>query len=178
MSIDEGLNPKRRLVIGVLAIAVATAGFNAGRFALRPTTRIAQPIQFNHQKHVKDVGLECSTCHEHYTTSEHSGLPSLALCQGCHSEPLTKSAEEQKLLKLAASERQPAFRKLFRMADHVRYSHRRHVAIGGIACDTCHGAIADTTTPPPSPLVRITMDTCTGCHADRGVKTDCTHCHR
>ncbi len=178
MAIDERLNPRRRIVIGVIAVVAATAGFSAGRVALRPTQRVAQPIQFNHQKHVKVVGLECSTCHEHYSTSEHSGLPSLDLCKGCHAEALTESAEEQKLLKLIASSPQPAFLKLFRLPDHSRYSHRRHVTAGRLACETCHGAIAETTAPPASPLVRITMDSCTRCHADRGVKTDCTDCHR
>lgn len=176
MSADERLDPKRRLAIGVFALTMATVGFAAGRTVLRPTQHVTQPIQFNHQVHVKVVGLECSTCHEYFNTSNHSGLPSLTLCKGCHFEALTKSPEEQKLLKL--SEPLPTFQKLFRMPDHVRYSHRRHVASGGLTCETCHGAIAETTAPPASPLVRITMDTCTRCHADRGVKTDCTHCHR
>jgi hypothetical protein len=175
---DERLNPKRRLVIGVLALAMATAGFAAGRSGLRPTGRVTQPIQFNHQKHVTEVGLECSTCHEYYATSEHSGLPSLAVCQGCHAEALTESPEERKLLALIASDSQPAFRKLFRLADDARFSHRRHVVAGSVACETCHGAIAETTAPPAFPLVRITMASCTGCHAGRGVKTDCTDCHR
>jgi hypothetical protein len=175
---DERLDPSRRLVIGVVALIMATAGFPTGRTALRPTERVSQPIQFNHQKHVKDAGVECSVCHEYYATSEHSGLPSLELCKACHAEALTKSPEEQKLLTLMASNPQPAFRKLFRMPDHVRYSHSRHVVAGGLACETCHGAIAETTAPPASPLVRITMDTCTGCHSERGVKTDCTQCHR
>lgn len=176
MPADQGLDPKRRLIIGALALTMAVTGFAAGRTALRPTERVAQPIQFNHQKHVKDVGLECSTCHEYFETREHSGLPSIALCKGCHAEALGKSSEEQKLLKLG--DPPPVFRKLFRMPDHVRYSHRRHVASGGLKCETCHGAIADTTAPPVSPLVRITMATCIGCHADRGVQTDCTQCHR
>lgn len=176
MSADERLGPKRRLAIGVLALTMAAAGFATGRTALRPTQRMTQPIQFDHQKHVKTVGLECAACHEYFSTSDHSGLPSLAVCKGCHVEALTESLEEQKLLQL--SDPLPAFQKLFRLPDHARYSHRRHVVSGGLACETCHGAIAETTAPPASPLVRITMDTCTACHADRGVKTDCTHCHR
>lgn len=178
MSADERLDPKRRLAIGVLALAMATAGFAGGRIALRPGQRISQPIQFNHSKHVKDVGLECSVCHAYYSVGDHSGLPTLAVCRQCHAEALTKSPEEARLLKLMATEPQPQFRKLFRMPDHVRYSHRRHVASGGLACSTCHGAIAESTAPPAYPLVRITMDTCTGCHVERGVKNDCTHCHR
>ncbi len=175
MSLD--LDPRHRLFIGALAIVMGATGFDAGRVALRPVHRVTQPIQFNHQKHVK-AGLECSTCHEYFATSEHSGLPSLSLCKGCHAEPLTKSPEEQKLIALAASNPQVPFQKLFRLPDHVRYSHQRHVALGGLQCATCHGAIADTTAPPPYPLVRITMDFCTRCHNERGVKTDCTQCHR
>lgn len=178
MSAEERLDPRRRLAIGVLVLAIATAGFAAGRTALRPAERVEQPIQFNHQKHVKGAGLECSTCHEYYATSEHSGLPSLATCQVCHAEALTPSSEEAKLRTLMTSDPQTSFRKLFRLADHVRYSHRRHVVAGSLACETCHGAIAESTAPPAYPAVRITMDTCTRCHADRGVKTDCTDCHR
>jgi hypothetical protein len=172
----ERLDPKRRLAIGVLALLMGAVGFAAGRTALRPTPRTTQPIQFNHQKHVKGVGMECSACHEYFSTSAHSGLPSLALCKSCHAEALSTSAEEQKLLKL--TDPLPPFQKLFRLPDHARYSHRRHVVAGGLACETCHGAIANTTAPPAAPLVRITMSTCTGCHAERGIKTDCTQCHR
>jgi hypothetical protein len=175
-SADERLDPKRRLAIGALALVTGVLGFAAGRTALRPEGHASQPIAFNHQKHVKDVGLECSVCHEYFSTSAHSGLPSLALCKGCHAEPLSKSAEEQKLIVMR--EPLPSFQKLFRLPDHARYSHRRHVGSAKLACETCHGAIAGTTRPPASPLVRITMATCTGCHAERGVKTDCTSCHR
>ena len=41
MSADERLDPKRRLVIAVIALTMATAGFAAGRTALRPTERAA-----------------------------------------------------------------------------------------------------------------------------------------
>lgn len=178
MAVDDRLTPQRRLVVGALALVMAAAGFAAGRVTLRPTERVIQPVQFNHQKHVKDVGLECASCHEYFGTSEHSGLPTLDLCESCHSEAITKTSEEQTLLKLIATKPQPSFQKLFRMPDHVRYSHRRHVSAGGLACEACHGAIADTTAPPSVPLQRITMDTCLDCHAERGVKSDCTDCHR
>ncbi len=178
MVADEKLSPARRLLIGAFTLAMAAAGFAGGRLTLRPTEAVAQPIQFNHQKHVKDVGLECSTCHEYYKTSQHSGLPALSTCQGCHQEALTKSAEEQKLLKLIATDPGASFKKLFRLPDHAYYSHRRHVVVAGLKCETCHGGIAETTAPPRYPLVRITMTTCTNCHAEKSVTTQCTACHR
>lgn len=178
MTAAERLTPTRRLVIGAFTLIVAGAGFAAGRTVFRPTGNVIQPVQFNHQKHVKDVGIECSACHEYYETREHSGLPALTTCLSCHADGLTDSPEEKKLLELAKHDPPPAFRKLFRLPDHAYYSHRRHVVAAGLKCETCHGAIADTTAPPSRPLVRITMDTCVACHTEQDVETDCTHCHR
>ena len=96
----------------------------------------------------------------------------------CHQQPVTKSAEERKLISLAASASPPAFQKWFRLPDHVYYSHRRHVTIARLPCTTCHGGIADSTAPPSHPLVRISMATCTGCHTRLSVQTDCTACHK
>jgi len=175
---DERLTPARRLRIGAFTLALAALGFAAGRLALRPLEAVTQPIQFNHQLHGEEVGLECSTCHEYYLTGEHSGLPSLDTCQLCHGEAITDSPEEQRLLEAIASDPQPTFRKLFRLPDHAYYSHRRHVAVAGLECETCHGPIAQTTEPPRYPLVRITMATCINCHTQQDVMTDCTDCHR
>jgi hypothetical protein len=177
VSTDERLSPKRRLAIGALALVMAGGGFAIGRPLFRETGSVSQPIQFNHERHVKTAGLECSACHEYFNTSEHSGLPSLDTCEGCHAEAVTESPEEGRLRALFASSPRPEFKKLFRLPDHVYYSHQRHVAAGGLACENCHGAIAETTSPPTSPLRRITMATCLDCHAERGVKTDCTGCH-
>lgn len=178
MAADEGLSPTRRLRIGAFTLTMAVAGFVPGRLAVPPTEAVTQPIEFNHQKHVKDNGLECSICHEYYSTGKHSGLPSLTTCQGCHQEPITGSAEELKLVKLMASDPQARFKKLFRLPDHAYYSHRRHVVAAGLTCEICHGPIAETTAPPRYPLVRITMDTCIRCHAEKNVTTECTDCHR
>jgi len=175
---EERLSPTRRLVIGALTVVLTAAGFAAGRVAFRPTEAVAQPVQFNHEKHVGDVGLECSTCHEYFNAGEHSGLPSLSTCQGCHEEALTESPEEQRLLDLIATDPQVTFRKLFRLPDHAYYSHRRHVAVAGLQCGTCHGPIEATTVPPQYPLVRMTMATCISCHEEQNVATDCTDCHR
>ena len=178
MTAEDQLSPSRRLWIGAIAVALAATGFVAGRSLLRPNESVGQPVQFNHRVHVTDVGLECLDCHEYYETREHSGLPSLEMCMGCHDGGITDSPEEQKLLEAASANMQETFNKLFMMPDHVYYSHRRHVAVADLPCDSCHGAIADTTAPPETPLMRVSMDTCIDCHEARAVSTDCTHCHR
>jgi len=175
---EERLTPRRRLAIGAVTLLLASAGFATGRILLRPAVAVAQPVRFNHRLHVETLELDCSTCHEFYASSEHSGLPSLELCSTCHEEALTDSPEEQRLLELIEAGGDQEFRKLFRMPDHVYYSHARHVTVAGIECATCHGGIAETTAPPPVPLVHVTMNTCVGCHAASGAPVECTHCHR
>lgn len=172
------VSPTRRLFIGAIVILAAATGYAAGRAIFRPVEQIDQPIAFNHEKHVKELEIECKACHEFYETGRHSGLPPLTTCLGCHEEPDPNQPELMKIKSLAAAGEIQVFKKLFRMADHAFYSHRRHVTLGKIPCETCHGAIAQTTTPPKSPLVRITMDFCLDCHRSRQVSADCTRCHR
>jgi hypothetical protein len=170
------MGPAERLTAGAVLLLLGALGFAAGRTLLRPEREVVQPIAFNHLLHAD--ALDCATCHEHYEDSRHSGLPGLTTCLMCHEEALTEEAEEERIRELAASGEEDVFRKLFRLPDNVYYSHRRHVGIGGLECVECHGAIAETETPPRIPLVDITMDFCIECHEDRGVPSDCTRCHR
>jgi cytochrome c553 len=172
------VTPVRRLLIGAIALIAASVGFAAGRSLFRPKGAVVQPIAFSHKKHVQELEIGCKECHQYYETSQHSGLPTLTTCKGCHEEPLTDKPEERKIQTLAGEGQDDVFRKLFRLPDHSYYSHRRHVTVAGIACETCHGGIAHTTDPPEAPLVRITMGFCLDCHQRSGVSSDCTRCHR
>jgi predicted CXXCH cytochrome family protein len=172
------VSPARRLFIGAIVALSAAVGYGAGRTVFRPAQAVAQPIAFSHQKHVQTVEIDCITCHELYETGAHAGLPTLTTCQLCHFEPLTESPEEQKIFDLAEAGEDDVFRKTFRLPDHVFYTHRRHAVVAGLECQTCHGAIAETSSPPERPLVRISMEFCLDCHERSGVSSDCTSCHR
>jgi len=160
---------------GVFFAAVGViSGFVAASTNREP---IRQPIAFNHRKHVKENGMACSDCHTSYQTETFSGLPGADTCSLCHGQMQGKSAEERKLVALLSAGGEPQWRTLFRQPPHIFYSHRRHVMKAGIACETCHGAIANTTTPPTA-VRRLKMADCIDCHERRGVATDCTTCHR
>jgi len=172
---EERLSPRRRLLVGLFFLLMGAAGFAVGRVGLRPAKPVSQPMAFDHRLHVEEAEIECDTCHEHVTTGEHAGLPSFELCLDCHEEP--ESDAEARVVELAAAGT-ASFKKLFRMPDHVYYTHRRHVGVAQLDCEQCHGAIASTVAPPETPLVRITMDTCIDCHRREGVRSSCTACHR
>ncbi len=62
-----------------------------------------------------------------------------------------------------------------RVAAYAHFPHMRHIT-AGLACQECHGNIQQ------MPRVFATqnvnsMGWCTGCHMQKGVTRDCSHCH-
>jgi len=139
---------------------------------------VPQPVAFNHLKHTKDLELDCSDCHAYVKTGTHAGLPDAEACQLCHETQQGSSPEAARVTTLLAKGDPLRFNKLFRLAPHVYYSHRRHVGIAQLECRSCHGDIADTQRPPAQPLVRINMKLCMDCHRAKGQSLDCVSCHR
>ena len=139
---------------------------------------VSQPIEFNHLKHTEDLQLDCQFCHEYVTSGASSGLPAADKCGMCHQAPLGESAEAARVTELLSQGDPLRFNKLFRLEDHVFYTHSRHVGIAGLECVRCHGAIAATERPPKRPLVNVTMDFCLSCHRETGQTLDCVACHR
>lgn len=123
-----------------------------------------QPIQFNHQKHTKI--LPCDFCHLYYKKGPASGQPKLETCMQCHQTKITDSPEEELLRTIHKEKRPLRWSRVTRVPKHVRYSHQRHVVVGGLSCDTCHGEIAQLTAPPQKPLKAITMSFCIDCHQE------------
>lgn len=145
-----------------------------GRVFVRPTV---QPISFDHRKHVKDNELSCTTCHQFYEKETFSGLPDAEVCSFCHLEPQGKSADEAKLVDMLKRGEELKWQSLFRQPAHVFYSHRRHVVVAKLECPTCHGAIAESQSPPGR-VTKLRMQNCIECHRRSNVSTDCTSCHR
>lgn len=140
------------------------------------TSRTGQPISFNHKKHAEQ-GLECDACHRYYKTQNFSGLPDIATCLECHKEPITKSLEEEKIRQFQKKGEEIPWKQIYEEPDHVFFSHRRHVVLGKIQCQTCHGNIGQTEKPPSKPWVKMTMDWCMNCHVKNKVTNDCIACH-
>lgn len=138
---------------------------------------VVQPIAFSHKKHA-DKEVVCADCHKFNKTQTFSGLPTVADCMDCHDEALTKSPEEEKIRQAAKAGEPLVWKRLFKVPDHVYYSHRRHVTIAGIACERCHGAMGKTDRPPSTAPVKITMSFCLDCHKAQNANTDCVACHR
>jgi hypothetical protein len=138
---------------------------------------VEQPIDFSHRLHV-EKGLACGLCHASTEKASFAGLPATADCMICHQSAITQSQEEEKVRAYAARTEEIPWRRVTRVPPHVFFSHRRHVALGGIACADCHGAVAEAAVALTTAAVSLDMASCMGCHAQRGASNDCNACHR
>ena len=137
----------------------------------------AQPIAFNHAKHVSS-GIDCADCHTGAQSSAHATLPDLETCMTCHSEPLGSSAEEARLRRIAAEGGSLRWSQLLRLPPDIYFSHRRHVQIARLDCATCHGRMEAAAVPPTRPFWNAKMQQCLDCHDRSGAGTGCNDCHR
>lgn len=135
-----------------------------------------QPIAYNHKKHI-DAGLECQSCHTGIEEGQaRARLPTIDICMGCHGEG--DDAKTQPIRDFAAKNEAIPWRQVYRVPDHVYFSHRRHVASAKLECSECHGDMKNREEPVSRPAVSISMTRCVACHRARRVTTDCLACHR
>lgn len=138
----------------------------------------SQPILYNHKKHIEEAGLTCFDCHLRVGIGEKASIPNIEVCQNCHKEPMTNSKEEAKLVLYINKKENIPWVQVHQLPDYVYFSHRRHVAMGKIACQECHGNVAGMTLPFSRAAVDLKMEFCTQCHEKNRVNTDCATCHR
>lgn len=137
-----------------------------------------QPINFNHNKHVEEMGMDCHECHEYVINNRKATLPGKQICLDCHEKQLGESSEEEKLVALLQSNEKLNWQRVYVLPKHVYFSHFRHVTLGQIDCQQCHGDIKLLTSPPNKPATNIIdMDFCMDCHIERQVSNDCLSCH-
>ncbi|MFQ6675102.1 MAG: cytochrome c3 family protein [Fidelibacterota bacterium] len=165
-----------RLILLAIAVFVLL-GFSVLALTRKPPP-IEQPIAFNHQIHVGEQDLECTFCHRQVEELPRASLPTVKTCRKCHRRAITETPEEKTLLDFTTQKREIPWNAVYRVPQHVYFSHRRHVALGNIPCETCHGEVPSLSEPPPRPLVDITMKFCTDCHEEHQVTNDCLACHR
>lgn len=138
---------------------------------------VVQPIQFSHKVHV-EKGLPCDGCHQSVEKAAFAGMPGTETCMMCHQVAMTDSPEEEKVRQYAEKGQKIPWRRVYEVAGHVYFSHRRHVTLGHLECVQCHGNVGENAAPLTVAAVPISMDRCLNCHAQKGAAADCDACHR
>jgi hypothetical protein len=119
----------------------------------------AQPINYNHQLHAQQLGMDCRYCHTNVERSKIANIPSTNTCMNCHTvvddqtgylkkavsldgAPSThfKSPELQKLRAFAASGEPAPWKRIHKLPDYVQFNHAAHLD-AGVSCFSCHGRV-------------------------------------
>ncbi|MFN8176868.1 MAG: cytochrome c3 family protein [bacterium] len=169
----------RRTGFRLVMIAVTAAAASAAC-----ARSVVQPLAFDHRLHAYN-GVPCLTCHATAATGQGATLPTVAVCRRCHEDVLYEAPEEAKIRLAAESGQGLRWVPVFALRPYVYFSHRRHVALGNVSCDTCHGAVETRNTPfqlAASPFAGLRgMRACIRCHQQSRssyARVDCIDCHR
>ena len=187
--------PRRTIAIACVLGATALVSASSGLYSYTDDELSGpeQPVEFSHQVHATDLGIECLYCHTAAAQSQHATVPAVSVCMGCHqwvkegSSP--GSAEEiAKIHEYHASGVSIPWIRIHGLPEHVQFKHHRHLN-AGIECQTCHGPVEsmnrvwlvpDTVLRPSSaylPAAKLEMGWCMDCHLERGASDDCAACH-
>ena len=165
-------------IVLIIVLVVGAAGFGIRKMQQAPP----QPIQFNHQVHVK-LGVQCLYCHPGAWRQASAGLPTLTKCWGCHQQITNSKPEQRKLVDFVNSGKPISWVPVFILPDFVYFNHRPHIA-AGVNCEVCHGEISRETVAQPIPGEN--MGWCLNCHRTKAAGdkemlvrlTYCATCHR
>lgn len=169
------------LVIVVATLAAATLALSQSfPISLGKGKGPTQPIAFSHQIHAGKLGLDCLYCHTGAAKSPIANIPAVSTCMGCHKLSVTDRPEIQKLTGYANRGEAVPWIEVYRLPDHVKFNHVRHVK-AGIQCADCHGPVdqMDVVYQVPS----LKMGWCVTCHRQNvdnpqfPASMDCLVCH-
>lgn len=99
-----------------------------------------QPVAFQHDLHVGQLGLDCRFCHSYVEVSGHSNIPATQVCMGCHLQ-VQKDNPKLKPVRDSWATGQPiAWVKIHNVPDYAYFNHSAHVN-RGVSCVSCHGKV-------------------------------------
>jgi mono/diheme cytochrome c family protein len=132
-----------------------------------------QPIAYSHKVHAGDYKIDCNYCHTGVTKSKNANIPSPNICLNCHSSitkgTTTGTVEIDKIFAAVENNQPIEWVRVHNLPDLAYFNHAQHVAVGKIACQTCHGPIEE------MEVVRqysnLTMGWCINCHRDTELNT-------
>jgi len=130
-------------------------------YVTRANEYVEQPVQFSHQHHVLDDGIDCRYCHTSVETSSFAGIPPTKTCMNCHSQ-IWQTAPILEPVRASFREDRPMhWTRVHDLPDFVYFNHSIHVK-KGMGCETCHGRVDQ------MPLMRqvqsLQMEWCINCH--------------
>ena len=124
-----------------------------------------QPVHFQHDIHVGQLGLDCRYCHSYVEVSGHSNVPATQTCINCHRDVQKNNPKLQPVRDSWKTGVPIAWVKIHNVPDYAYFNHSAHVN-RGVSCVSCHGRVdrMDVVYQAESQ----SMGWCLQCHRDPG----------
>ena len=141
-----------------------------------------QPVNYNHQLHAQQLGIDCRYCHSHVEESRIANVPSTSACMSCHTVTDDKSGYLKKAMSLGdapslhfaspdlAKLRQAdatgdpvQWKRIHKLPDYVQFNHAAHLD-AGVSCYSCHGRVDQMAVVYQQKS--LSMSWCLDCHRD------------
>ncbi len=130
------------VVLGLTAAFSYYATPKAQRVGYQPD----QPIAYDHELHVTQLGLDCRYCHSSVDKSTSAGVPTANTCWNCHRHVQTDNPKLEPLRRAVDKTYEKydgkpiQWVRIHKAPDYVYFDHSAHVN-RGVSCQSCHGQI-------------------------------------
>jgi len=132
---------KAGLALGVLGgLVVAAVWYYATPKYSRVGYQPVQPVAFQHDIHVGQLGLDCRYCHSFVESSGYSNYPATQTCMNCHRQVQVDNPRLAPVRESWATGKPIAWVKIHNVPDYAYFNHSAHVN-RGVSCASCHGKV-------------------------------------
>ena len=118
-----------------------------------------QPVYFQHNLHVGQLGLDCRFCHSYVEKSGFSNYPSTQTCMTCHAQVQKDNPRLAPVRDSWASGKPISWVKVHNVPDYAYFNHSAHVN-RGVSCVSCHGKVNEMNVVFQDPLARAAVGRC------------------
>ena len=122
-------------IVGALATLAVWYYFTSkySRVGYQPV----QPVYFQHDLHVGQLGMDCRYCHSQVESSGFSNYPATQTCMNCHRDIQKDNPKLQPVRDSWASGQPIAWVTIHNVPDYAYFNHSAHVN-RGVSCVMCH----------------------------------------
>lgn len=168
---------KNKIIYIILFIGCTLAGFYFfNREPMQSSESVV--VLFSHYVHTKQHKIKCKNCHQGIEKQARAEIPNIETCSMCHSKIINPSSEREKqIYNYVKNNKLIPWQNYFVVPDYVYFSHQRHVKLGKLDCELCHGDMTLQTSPVLKNYRPFKMSVCFDCHTERKITTDCSNCH-
>lgn len=152
------------IAVGGVVVLLAAVGLVWYYFSPEYTDvgyRPIQPVEYSHQVHAGNLGIDCRYCHTSVERQAHANVPPTRTCMNCHTMVKPES-EKLALVRNSFTTGEPiTWIRVHKLPDYVYFNHSAHIN-AGVSCISCHG---DVTQMPVITLMKpLSMGWCLECH--------------